>query len=91
MAVSLITIFHPCKWLDAPSLPHLTCRDNMVISQLSIATIVSNQRQRTALIDPGLASGDHVLTGANTHTEDEGAYVIAQDVDRPVRHCRLST
>jgi hypothetical protein len=44
MAVSLITIFHPCKWLDALSLPHRACRDNTVISQFSIATIVSNQR-----------------------------------------------
>jgi len=65
MAVSLITIFHPCKWFDALSLPHRTCPDNMVISQFSIATIVSNHRQRTALIDLELASGDQALTGAD--------------------------
>lgn len=42
------------------------------------------------LINPKLASGDHVLTGPEAVTYDEAAHAITQAVGRPVRHCRLS-
>ncbi|OWK30013.1 NmrA family NAD(P)-binding protein [Sphingomonas mucosissima] len=44
-----------------------------------------------ALCNPALASGDQVLTGPEALTYDEVARAISQVIDRPVRHCRLST
>lgn len=44
-----------------------------------------------ALSNPALASCDHVLTGPEALTYDEVARVISQVIDRPIRHCRLST
>lgn len=43
-----------------------------------------------ALTNSVLASGDHVLTGPEALTYDEVAHAIADTIDRPIRHCRLS-
>jgi uncharacterized protein YbjT (DUF2867 family) len=44
-----------------------------------------------ALTSPGLASGEHVLTGPAALTYDEAAQAISEATGRHVDHCRLST